>query len=344
MTELNLDPVTAVVKAIAGMAISPVKNQLERSEKVIQLRKTLKLPPDHPPADFTAVYQYALVDYSVDKPQLLLEIFRQKEIIQAFRQAFEQKDQSILLEKGKDFLNWNILGDHIYELKVDIQKEFTDFQSVFIKVANSTRTPADVIQIQKIDSLEEMLGSIAIKLLASQSCWNNYISRYSVGGLVSFEIENSPASFGVAEPDDTGRQEIRLGQGFRLAYQLPFAGHALLIQGVKASWVITRFGKCEDSTLDKEARYIQERIAMVPVGTWSVPTNRSYLREKTDVGLHRFVLLLSQHPFPVKIQELIVQETSEISPPTLSNLVEYIENNALNIKLIVAECDIISSN
>jgi len=77
MTDLNLDPITAVVKAIASMAIAPVKNQLERNEKVIQLRQTLNLPPDHPPANFTAVYQYSLVDYGVDKPQLLLEIFRQ---------------------------------------------------------------------------------------------------------------------------------------------------------------------------------------------------------------------------------------------------------------------------
>jgi hypothetical protein len=336
MTDLNLDPITAVVKAIASMAISPVKNQLERNKKVIQLRKTLNLLPDHPPADFTAVYQYALVDYGIDKPQPLLEIFRQKEIIQAFRQAFEQKDQLILLEEGEDFLNWNVLGDRVQELKIDIRKEFADFQSVFIKVANSTRTPADVIQIQKIDSLEEILGAIAIRLLASQSHWNNYINRHGVEGLVSFEVENSPASFGVAEPDDTGRQEIRLGQGFRLAYQLPFAGHALLIQGVKSNWGFTRFGRCEDSTLDKEARYIQERIATVPSGRWSVPTNRSYLREKTDVGLHRFVLLLSQYAFPIKIQELILQETSEISPSTLSNLVEHIENNALGIKLIVA--------
>lgn len=341
MTDLNLDPITAVVKAIASMAISPVKNQLERNEKVIQLRKILNLPPDHPPADFTAVYQYALVDYGVDKPQSLLEIFRQKEIIQAFRQTFEQKDNSILLEEGENFLNWHILGDHIQELKIDIRKEFTDFQSAFIKVTNSTRTPADVIQIQKIDSLEEMLGAIAVRLLASQSHWNSYISRHGVEGLVSFEIENSPASFGVAEPDDTGRQEIRLGQGFRLVYRLPFPGHALLIQGVKASWVITRLGKCEDSKINNEARYIQERIAMAPVGRWTVPTHRSYLRERTDVGLHRFVLLLSQHAFPIKIQELILQETPEISPLALSNLVEYIENNALNIKLIVAECDFI---
>ena len=341
MTDLNLDPITAVVKAIASMAISPVKNQLERNERVIQLRKSLNLPPDHPPADFTAVYQYALVEYGVDKPQPLLEIFRQEEIIQAFRQAFELEDQSIFLKEGKDFLAWNVLGDHAQELKVDIRKEFSGFQAIFIKVANSTRTPADVIQIQKIDNLEEMLRAIAIKLLDSRSYWNNYISRHGIEGLVRFEIENSPSSFGVAEPDDTGRQEIRLGQGFRLVYQLPFAGYALLLQGVKANWVITRFGKCEDSTLDNEARYIQERIAMVPVGRWSVPANKSYLREKTDVGLHRFVLLLSQHPFAGKIQELIAQEMTEVSPSTLNNLIEYIGDNPLTTKIIVAECDII---
>jgi hypothetical protein len=343
MTDLNLDPITAVVKAIASMAISPIKNQLERSEKVIQLRKKFNLSPDHPPADFTAVYQYALVDYGVDKPQLLLKIFRQKEIIQAFRYAFEQNNPSILLEEGEYFLNWNILGDYVYESKVDIRKEFTDFQSAFIKVANSTRTPADVIQIQKIDRLEEMLEAIAIKVLASHSRWNSYISRHGVEGLVSFEIENSPISFGVAEPDDTGRQEIRLGQGFRLVYRLPFAGHALLIQGVKSNWGFTRFGKCEDSTLDKEARYIQERIAMVPSGRWSVPTNRSYLREKTDIGLHRFVLVLSKYPFPEKIQEIITQETIELESSTLSTLVEYIESNSSCISLIVSECDIIYS-
>jgi hypothetical protein len=246
------------------------------------------------------------------------------------------------VEEGEDFLNWNILGDRIQELNVDIRKEFADFQSVFIKVASSTRTPADVIQIQKIDSLEEMFGAIAIRLLAPQSHWSNYINRHGVEGLASFELENRPASFGVAEPDDTGRQEIRLGQGFRILYQLPFAGYALLIQGVKSNWGITRFGKCPDSTLDKAARYIQERIAVVPVGEWTVPTNRSYLRERTDVGLHRFVLLLSQYPFPIEIQELIVQETCEISPSSLSNLVKYIENNALNIKLIISECDIFS--
>ncbi|QIR41890.1 hypothetical protein HCG51_35020 (plasmid) [Tolypothrix sp. PCC 7910] len=348
MTDFNLDPITAVIKAIASLATSPIKYQLERNEIVIQLRKKLNLAHDHPPSDFTAVYRYALVEYGADKLveyeadklQLLLEVFHQQEIIQAFRQAFEQNNQSILIRKGEDFLDWNILGDRVRELKVDIGKEFIDFQSVFIRVANSTRTPADVIQIQKIDNLKEILGAITNRLLAPQ-LWNSYVNLHGVEGLVSFEIEDIPNSFGVAEPDDTERQQIRLGQGFRLAYQLPFAGYALLMQGFSSSWVFTRLGKCTDSTLDKKTRYIQERIAVVPAVSWSVPTNTSYLREKVDIGVHRFVLLLSQKPFPEIIQEMIVKETTELSLSALNTLVEYIEDDPSSITLLVTECDII---
>jgi predicted NACHT family NTPase len=44
-----------------------------------KLLKRLNLDPDHPPADFTGVYQYALVEYGVGKPRPVLEIFRQQD-------------------------------------------------------------------------------------------------------------------------------------------------------------------------------------------------------------------------------------------------------------------------
>lgn len=348
MADLNLAP---IIGSIVNLASSPIRHQLERSEIIIQLRKKLDFNPDHPPSDFTAVYKYALVDYGaeklkdykISKPELelVLQIFRQQEIIHAFRKAFNQKNQSILLEEGEDFFDWNILGDRVREMKIDIWKDFTEFQSIFIKVANSTGTPFEVIQNQKIDNLTEILRTIENKLIVSQSHWNNYVNFHGTEELVSFELENSPASLGVAEPDDTGRQEISLGQGFRLVYQLPFSGYALLMQGFKTSWVVTRLSKCEDPTLDKETRYVQERIAKVPVGRWSVPTNKSYLKEKTDIGLHRFALLLAQQRFPKEIQEIIAQETTVFSSSALNTLTEYIQSNVQYIRLIVAECDII---
>jgi hypothetical protein len=342
-----------VIKAIASLAASPLKYKLERNQIVIELRKRLNLYPDHPPADFTAVYQYALVEYSADKLveydddkiQLVLELFHQKEIIQGFRQAFEQNSQSILMREAKDFLDWNVLGDHIRESKVDIRKEFIDFQSVFIRVANSTRTPADVIQIQKIDNLTEILEVIINRLLAPQ-LWNSYVNLHGEEGL-SFELEDIPNSLGVAEPDDaepddTKRQKIRLGQGFFLVCEIPCAGYALLMQGFSSRWVFIRPGKkCKDSTLDKKNCYLQERIAMLSVGSSYVPTHGIPLKEKTDIGLNRFVLLLSQKPFPHIIQEIIVQETNEISSSALNTLVKYLEDDPSSVILLVAECEII---
>ncbi|NES21659.1 MAG: hypothetical protein F6K41_22705 [Symploca sp. SIO3E6] len=185
-----------------------------------------------------------------------------------------------------------------------------------------------------IDKLDELVKS-------SVTRWNSYVNLYGIEELVSFEIEDSPTSLGVAEIDDNERQEIRLGQGFRLVYQFPFFGYALLMQGINSTWVFTRLSKCKNSALDKKTNYIQERIARVTVDSWSVPTNGRYLREKVELGLHRFVLLLSQKPFSETIQEIIFQETNELSSSALRILVEYVESEFSSIKLIVAECDII---
>lgn len=153
MTDLNFDPVIGVIKAIASMAASPIKNQLERDERVIQLRKKLDFDPDHPPADFTGVYKYALVEYGFDKPQPILELFRQKEIIQAFRAAFEEKDHSIIQKAGQKFIDEYALGDEIKEQKIDIRQELTEFNEVFVRVTERTRTPAQVNTDIKIDNL-----------------------------------------------------------------------------------------------------------------------------------------------------------------------------------------------
>jgi pimeloyl-ACP methyl ester carboxylesterase len=171
--------------------------------------------------------------------------------------------------------------------------------------------------------------------------WNSYVNCYGVEGLLSFEIKDSQGSLNVTEPDDTERQEIHIGQRFRLVYQLPFGGYTLLLKRFKSNWAVIRHGKCEDSIFDSKTNYIQERIAIAPVGIWSVPTNKSYLREKVDIGLHRFVLLLSQKPFSAQIQDMIFNESEELSLSALGYLVKYLEDNNSSIELLVGECDMV---
>ncbi len=228
MTDLNLDPITGIIKTIASMVTSPIKNKLERDERVIQLRKKLNLDPDHPPADFTGVYQYALVDYGVDKPQPILELFRQKEIIQAFRQAFEQNDQSILVTKGEDFLDWNILGFCIREPNYDIKQEFADFQAIFIKVANCTRTPADVIQTQKIDNLKKLLVEIVERLIALppltlDQIWNLLVDKAMKTDQMKPEIANNLGMWNPA-------LKVPRGTPFHFVVNFPISGYLVLLE------------------------------------------------------------------------------------------------------------------
>jgi predicted NACHT family NTPase len=161
---LNLDPLIQAISAIASPATPLLKNKLERSELVIKVLKKFHLDPEHPPADFTAVYQYALVEYGIGKPKPVLELFRQPEIQQAFRKAFDENKPSVLLQEGQAFLDWHKLGDEIRELRIDPRREFAAFAAVFLEIAKRTRTPADVRRDHKLDNFQQRLGDIQERL------------------------------------------------------------------------------------------------------------------------------------------------------------------------------------
>lgn len=137
---------------------------INRNERVIQLLKRLNLDPDHPPADFEAVYKYALVEYGVGKPRPALEIFRQTKIQELFREALERNNPSILLKNGEDFLADSPLQADLQASNVDVRREFYAFAAVFIEVAKRTRTPAEILAEQKLESLHRQIGSLQERL------------------------------------------------------------------------------------------------------------------------------------------------------------------------------------
>lgn len=212
MTDLNFDPVIGVIKAITSMAASPIKNQLERNERIIQIRKKLDFDPEHPPADFTGVYKYAIVEYGIDKPQPILELFRQKEIIQAFRAAFEEKDRSILQKAGQKFIDEYALGDEIKEQKIDIRQELTEFNEVFVSVTERTRTPAQVNTDIKIDNL-----------LTIDHLWQQLVDRAIKSDRMKPEIANNLGMWNAGP-------KVPKGTPFYFVVNLPTAGYLILLE------------------------------------------------------------------------------------------------------------------
>ena len=101
-----------LIDALAGIA----KDELKRNERVIKLLKQFNLDPDHPPAEFTGVYNYALVEYGVGKPRAILQLFRQEEVQKAFREAFDADNPSIAISASSRIAShklnksWNLMN------------------------------------------------------------------------------------------------------------------------------------------------------------------------------------------------------------------------------------------
>jgi len=158
---LNLE---SIINAMTGFASPIIKDKLQRSEIVIQLLKQFNLAPEHPPADFSGVYAYALVEYGVGKPKPILELFRQEPIKQAFRKAFDHNNPSILLSEVDTFVDTYALGDEIKSLGINVRREIAAFYIVFSEVAKRSRTPAEVLTNQAIASLHKKIATITLTL------------------------------------------------------------------------------------------------------------------------------------------------------------------------------------
>ncbi|MEG4863416.1 MULTISPECIES: NACHT domain-containing protein [unclassified Microcoleus] len=146
-----------VISLLTAIPFGTVKDKLQRNEAVIKLLKRFNLDPDAPPADFSGVYVYTLVEYGAGKPKQILELFRQKEIESAFRKAFESDSPAILIKAGEDYLNESALGKELRDLGIDPRREFMAFAAVFMEVAKRTRTLGDVMVGNAIASLQKRL-------------------------------------------------------------------------------------------------------------------------------------------------------------------------------------------
>ena len=154
----------AVIKAIGGIAAPIASKKLQRQEGVIKLLRDFGIDPEHPPSDYSGIYVYVLVDYGVGKPQEILELLRQEEIKQTFRDAFEQDNPSVLLSKGESYVEAYALGDDIKALGIDWKREFAEFSAIFLQVVGRSRTPAQVRSDQKLDSMQNSMETLHQRL------------------------------------------------------------------------------------------------------------------------------------------------------------------------------------
>ncbi|MFN6029369.1 MAG: eIF2A-related protein [Dolichospermum sp.] len=148
-----------VISALVGDAVGKILDELQYNETRLRLLNKFDLKPDTPPNDFDGVYVYTLIEYGVGKQKVILQLFKETEIKEEFREAFSQ-NRSFNIQTLDDFIQSSDIGDKIKEQKIDYRRELTEFARLFIEIAKRARTATEILQDHKLDSLQTSLNQI----------------------------------------------------------------------------------------------------------------------------------------------------------------------------------------
>ncbi|MBU7585958.1 MAG: NACHT domain-containing protein [Nostoc sp. TH1S01] len=135
---MNIDPVVNALKSIAKPAASLVINQAQRNESVVRFLKQFNFDPVQPPKDVDGVYVYSFIEYGVDKPEAILNLFREREIKKSFWSAYTSNNPLGFYKEVEKFLQGNDLKFDIQLLRIDLRAELEEFGETFIKIAKKS--------------------------------------------------------------------------------------------------------------------------------------------------------------------------------------------------------------
>ncbi|MDZ8224066.1 hypothetical protein [Nostoc sp. ChiVER01] len=126
---MNIHSVVNVLKSIAKPAASLVIYQAQRNETVIRTLKQFNFDPVQPPKDVDGVYVYSLIEYGVGKPEVLLNLFREREIKNAFWSAYTSNDPLGFYKEVENFLQGKDSESEydIRLMKIELRSELKEF-------------------------------------------------------------------------------------------------------------------------------------------------------------------------------------------------------------------------
>ncbi|WP_375500107.1 NACHT domain protein [uncultured Nostoc sp.] len=137
---MNIDPVVNALKSIAKPAASLVINQAQRNETVVRLLKEFKFDPVQPPKDVDGVYVYSLIEYGVEQQKVLLNLFREREIKNAFWSAYTSNNPLGFYKEVEKFLHGKDSEFDIQLKRIELRSQLEEFGEIFIKVAKTTKS------------------------------------------------------------------------------------------------------------------------------------------------------------------------------------------------------------
>jgi predicted NACHT family NTPase len=152
-----------VIEAIGKIGSRVDWAKTKRSEAVTLAMRRVEIQPNLLPSDFDSVYAYSLIEYGIDKPIPILELFRHEQVYKAFRQSFENRDTSVLEREAEVLVEWHVVIEDLSLIGIEPRREFACFSAVFIEVTDYMRVSRE-IGVGQAQKLNEIYGDIHQKV------------------------------------------------------------------------------------------------------------------------------------------------------------------------------------
>ncbi len=157
-------PIYDILLTFIGPVWDKMKRKAMTDDRWINLFKFFSLIPETPDSDFDSIYAYTLAEYGRGKNRAIKRLFRHEFIKNAFRQAFESRDPSILVSEAKNLLEWSDIGKEFRKLDYEPKQETPIFSEIFILMVQKTRDPSEIIRDQSISDIEEKIDNLSLIL------------------------------------------------------------------------------------------------------------------------------------------------------------------------------------
>ena len=188
--------------------------KMSRNEQVIRLQQHFGLKGLKSITKFEDLYVHAVVAYAYDesglrKPRELVDFFKLKEVRDVFRLAYAENDPRDWLEKGQAIAQHR-LSTQLSQLnpQLDPQWELSAFAAVFMELVKGTRSPKEIRQEQKLDSLQRSVQQVQAQI---QQLPNLESVNQLVNQLAGVDTPALPAS---AQNSEAAALAHRLGEWF----------------------------------------------------------------------------------------------------------------------------------
>lgn len=151
-----LEGITAkFLDIVKNWSIGKLKARALSDDRVVKILKRTRFISQIPEPNFESTYNYALVEYSTNRPSTFIGFFRYPFVKSAFEKGVNQGDFAPVYTEALNLPEDSSLAQQLKKKRFEPQREIQEFVNIFNRLISQTRTPEEVKQDEALAHLTQ---------------------------------------------------------------------------------------------------------------------------------------------------------------------------------------------